>query len=299
VIDISIIIVTFNNQTEIGSCLRSLRAALKNLRAQLIVIDNDSSDRSRDIVRTALEEFSGLHNGHIIENPANFGFTRAVNQGLEIADGEFILLLNPDTEVHSDTLDALIETIRRDPDVGVASPQFLNYDRSIQPSCRRFPRHRDILYSALGLDLIFPKSLEFNYWKMGGFDHCSRQTVEQPQGAFLLTHRSVLSDVGVLDERFPMFFSDVDWCRRMVEKEWKILFTPEVQIIHGKGSSIVKRRLEMIWSSHRSFFHYFQKYYRGPGWFVLNITTAELLIALALLRSLTHLLSHNSFGENR
>ncbi|MDW7680526.1 MAG: glycosyltransferase, partial [bacterium] len=109
-IDISIIIVTFNNQTEIGSCLRSLQAALKNLRAQLIVIDNDSSDRSRDIVRTALEKFSGLHNGHInghiIENPANFGFTRAVNQGLEIADGEFILLLNPDTEVHSDTIDA-------------------------------------------------------------------------------------------------------------------------------------------------------------------------------------------------
>ena len=144
--------------------------------------------------------------------------------------------------------------------MGIVAPQFLNADGSIQPSCRRFPRHRDIVFHALGLNYLFPYSKLYNYWKMGDFDHQSQRFVDQPQGAFLLTHRRAFEDVGLLDENFPMFFSDVDWCRRFINKGWKITFTPEVKIIHHKGSSVYnnRNRISLIWSSHISFYLYFQ-----------------------------------------
>jgi GT2 family glycosyltransferase len=178
---------------------------------------------------------------------------------------------------------------------GIVSPQFLDLDGSIQPSCRRFPRHRDLLFLALGFDKLFSKSKIFNYWKMGDFDFRSQQKVDQPQGAFLLTHRTALEQVGLLDEQFPMFFSDVDWCRRFIAKGWEIFFSPETQIIHDKGTSIYRNRLRMIWSSHRSFYDYFVKYYPGKGWKIVNGLTAGLLLFMALLRSIFLVLTINSW----
>lgn len=292
---LSAIIVTFNHEYEIKKCLHSVNSALSNYRAEIFIIDNHSTDQTVAIARKLLSNFDPEHHWSIICNETNKGFTSAVNQGVRQAQGDFVLLLNPDTELPADVFRPLIDVFRADPQVGIVAPQLRNPDGSIQPSCRRFPRRRDVIYHALGLHWLFNKSREFNSWKMGDFDHQSQREVDQPQGAFLLARKKAVDQVGLLDERFPMFFSDVDWCRRFIDHGWKILFVPSVQIVHHKGTSIYRNRLKMIWSSHWSFFHYFKKYQRGFFQGILNLVIGEILIGLALVRSIFYLLNSNDF----
>ncbi|MEE4311805.1 MAG: glycosyltransferase family 2 protein [candidate division KSB1 bacterium] len=280
---LSIVIVTFNNQREIRKCLKSLRQLENHFQTQLIIIDNRSSDKTRSIIRSMLTMFQ--HHQFMV-NAENIGYTRAVNQGLRECEGRYILTLNPDTEMDAGIFPELFNRIEQDESLGIVSPQFRNSDASIQPSCRRFPRHRDVLYNTMFLNRIFPHSKEFNYWKMGDFDHKSDRFVEQPQGAFLLTHRDALGEIGFLDERFPMFFSDVDWCRRFIDAGWKIGFVSGVAIVHHKGRSVSQKRISLIWSSHVSFSKYFQKYYRGFSWSIFNSLTYLLLMALAAIRTI-------------
>ena len=281
--ELSIIIVTYNNEQEIGRCLFSLASAVANIPTQVIVIDNNSLDNTPQVIEKELSHFK---TNNLIKNKQNLGFTKAINQGLKLTQGKYILLLNPDTALSADTFQKLLPLFNTKPDVGIIAPQLLNTDGSVQPSCRRFPRHRDIFFHILGLNLMFPSSKLFNCWKMGDFDHNSEKFVEQPQGAFLLTHRQAFNNVGLLDENFPMFFSDVDWCHRFIDNGWKILFTPAVRILHHKGKSIYKNRAPLIWSSHVSFYRYFKKYYRKGLWPVVNFLTGLLLIKLAFIRML-------------
>lgn len=295
--EISIIIVTYNHQKEIEPCLKSLPLALLDFRSKIIIIDNNSSDKTVLYTNTIMQKFNNKHQWQIIQNNVNLGFTKAINQGLRAIDSEFVLILNPDTELTATVLSELINKIKSNPEIGIVAPQLINPDGSIQPSCRRFPRHRDLIFEALGLSRLLAKSRIFNYWKMGDFDHQNERYVDQPQGACLLTHQKAIKNVGLLDEQFPMFFSDVDWCRRFVQYNWKILYVPSVKVLHNKGTSIYRNRLKMFWTSHRSFYFYFRKYYRGSWWTILNYLTAELLILIALLRALFYLIvQHQSQG---
>jgi len=289
--NLSIIIVTFNHQHEIKKCLHSLSSALSNFQSEIFIIDNHSTDQTIAITQKLLSNLDIKNHWSIICNETNRGFTSAVNQGLAHTHGEYILILNPDTELTPNIFSSLIEIFKNDRNVGIVAPQLRNPDGSIQPSCRRFPRHRDVIYNGLGLNLLFKNSKALNHWKMGDFDHQSQRPVDQPQGAFLLVKREAIEQVGLLDEQFPMFFSDVDWCRRFFQNGWKILFVPSVQIIHHKGTSIYRHRLKMIGSSHRSFYYYFRKYDRGRWQTLLNLITGQILIALALLRSILYLLT--------
>jgi len=296
-LDLSVIIVTYNHEHEIKKCLASLGANLGNLIVEIIIIDNHSLDRTVRIVIKSLTKFPRSHNFSIIVNETNKGFTKAVNQGLTASNGKYLLILNPDIEFHADVVTPLVEFMKQDKQIGIVTPQFLNADGTIQPSCRRFPRHRDFFYNLLGLNLLFKKSKEFNYWKMGDFNHQSKKEVEQPQGAFLLTHRRVVNQVGFLDEQFPMFFSDVDWCRRLIQNQWKILYVPGVKIIHHKGTSIYRHRLKMIWSSHRSMYHYFKKYSKDILGSFMNYLTGEFLLLAAVLRSIFYQLNSNKIKD--
>ncbi len=277
-VQLSLIIVTYNSAEEIETCLTSLKEATKQFSTQVILIDNASQDETRNIVENISSMFSNIQ---LILNSENRGFTKSVNQGLRLSDGEHILLLNPDTILPENTFTTLLPMFKKHPNTGIVSPQFLNADGSIQPSCRRFPRRRDVFFHFMGLHLLFPQSPIYNGWKMGDFDHREESFVDQPQGAFLLVKREAYQQVGFLDESFPMFFSDVDWCQRFANKGLKILFTPKISIIHHKGRSIYKNRIPLIWSSHKSFIRYFQKYFQGA---FINYITAVILIITAVLR---------------
>lgn len=288
---LSIIIVTFNHEAEIIPCLEAIWASTGDWLTEIIVVDNASHDHTLEYA-TRFKQ----NNPHprfvlkFIRSATNTGFTRGTNEGLQNARGEFLLLLNPDTRVMPDALEKLVNFLKNRSDVGIVAPQLLFPDGKIQPSCRRFPRRQDILWEISGLSRLFPASDRFNRWKMGNFSHKEIASVEQPQGAALMTHQTAVEKIGRLDDAFPMFFSDVDWCKRFFAAGFKVIFYPFAQIIHQKGSSIYRNRSRMLWSSHKSFIRYFRKYYTGVLNQILNFTIAFILLPLAGLRILTELI---------
>ncbi len=258
---ISVIVVTFNNVRTILPCLVSLQKALLPYYSQVFVVDNASSDGTISLLRekrkSLINSFSELF---MQFNDANLGFTLAVNQGLKDATGDYVLLLNPDVVLQNETIRELLTCFVSDNKVGVVAPQLRFSDGRIQPSCRTLPRKRDMFFEVSGMARLFPKSPFFNHWQMPDFDHRETKNVEQSQGAFLLARQEVLQQVGFLDDRFPMFFSDVDWCRRIIARGWRIRFCANTFVYHLQGHSVFQHRGEMIVSSHRSFIAYFKKY---------------------------------------
>ncbi len=284
-IDLSIVIVTFNNADIICSCCNALAEHLDGIRVQLVIVDNASSDDTPSMLKKIEFSLSGHFDITIQLNRKNIGYTRGVNQGIKTSRGDFILILNPDVIVTS-SLPLILKRFQKDKRIGVLAPQLRYPDGRIQPSCRRFPRRRDVLYECMALTILFPQSPRFNSWRMPDFDHKSVLDNCQPQGAFLLTSRKVIEHIGLFDERFTMFFSDVDWCRRVIDAGFIIRFLPDFFVYHIQGASIRQRRAEMIISSHRSFIHYFAKY--NQSW--LHRTGTKLSFFLLLIGTLPRLI---------
>jgi len=270
---VSIIIVTFNSEDEINDCLKSIFTNISNIDFEIIVADNNSSDNTVNIIKNFSPDRINL-----IANSENLGYTRAVNQCLENVGMENILILNPDTIISDDSLEKLIYNFDNNKTHGIVAPQLKYPSGDIQRSCRRFPRRRDLFYESFGLSRLFSKSKEFGYWKMTDFDHTESRLVEQPAGAALLMKKKLIDKIGIFDERFPMFFSDVDFCRRVIEHGYEIMFNSIYSIVHKGGSSVLKNRTKMIISSHLSFYKYFKKYSKS---YIDNILAS--LIGLFLL----------------
>ncbi|MBN1997394.1 glycosyltransferase family 2 protein [candidate division KSB1 bacterium] len=273
---ISIVIVTYNNIRWIKACLKGLASSAAGFNSQLFIIDNSSTDGTVVFLRNKNLLQSQFNRVKVILNSENVGFTRAVNQGLRLCTGNRILLLNPDVVLSEKTLSVLLQCLEKNPQIGVVAPQLRYPDGRIQPSCRRFPQKMDVIFDIIGVGSLRIPLVNKYSWKMPDFDHASSRDVEQPQGAFLLFPRDVLLEVGLLDEDFPMFFSDVDWCRRVRQQGWRIRFCAETFAYHAKGDSVYYKRLKMVVSSHRSFFKYFLKYAKG-------YKLADYLIGLLLL----------------
>ncbi len=303
---IAIIIVTFQNVREISECLHSLHQADSTRRVNLFLIDNASTDGTDALIDHAVKTLpASRFRLDLIFNETNLGFTRAVNQGLARywAQPEHettpVLFLNPDTILPPGSLAELVNKLYALPDTGVVAPQLMHRDGKIQLSCRRFPTHWDLFCELSGLSRLFPDSPRLNRWKMGGFDHRHAAEVEQPQGACLLARPEVVNRIGGWDERFPIFFSDVDWCRRVWANGWKIRFEPAVQIIHTQGVSVRQVQAAAIWSSHVSFGRYFRKHETGWREKFLNMLFEPLLWATAFLRMIPTYLKRGPVANSK
>ena len=282
---VSIIIVTYNSESEIVDCINSLLPQLIDINGEIIIIDNNSKDNTISLIH----EIEG-NNISIIRNNVNLGYTLANNQGINNAKSDYILLLNPDAIVPNGTVINLLNEIKDNKYIGAIAPQLRFSDGKIQNSCRRFPRRRDILYESIGLSKIFKNSKEFNYWKMGDFDHKKTCLVDQPAGAALLISRKIFNKIGLLDEQFPMFFSDVDICKRIWDAGFTVQFTTNSYITHQGGVSVYRKRFKMIVSSHLSFWKYFNKHNTELFDHILNVLVGIFLLALIPFRILLNLL---------
>ena len=282
---ISIIIVTYNSEKEIINCINSLLPQMLGLNGEIIIIDNNSTDNTISLITKI-----GDDRISIIRNDENFGYTKANNQGIIHAVGEYVLLLNPDTIIPNNTINNLVDKIKHNELLSVIAPQLRFPDGRIQNSCRRFPRRRDIIYESIGLSKLFKDSKEFNYWKMGDFDHKITCSVDQPAGAALLIPKNIIENIGLLDEQFPMFFSDVDICKRIWAAGYNIQYNTNSFITHKGGASVYQKRLKMIVSSHLSFWKYFNKYSTKPIDYILNIFVGIFLLVLIPVRILLNLL---------
>ena len=291
---ISIIIVTYNSEKEILNCINSLLPQLNDFNSEIVIIDNNSTDNTISLI-SEIESKSVS----IIQNSDNFGYTIANNQGIKNAKGEYIFFLSPDTIVPNNIFSNLLDEIQDTKHCGAIAPQLRFPDGRIQKSCRRFPRRRDIIYESIGLSKLFKKSKEFNYWKMGNFDHKITCLVDQPAGAALLIPKKIINEIGLLDQQFPMFFSDVDICKRIWDAGYNVQYNTNSFITHKGGASIYRKRIRMIISSHFSFWKYFNKYNTKLFDYILNVLVGIFLLVLIPLRILLNLLFPNLIKRER
>jgi N-acetylglucosaminyl-diphospho-decaprenol L-rhamnosyltransferase len=153
-----------------------------------------------------------------------------------------------------------------------------------QPSCRRFPVVRDALLEMTGLPRLFPRRFR-PHWKMPEFDHASTARVEQPEATCLMVRRQAFEAVGPMDERFPLFFNDVDWCRRIRESGWDIVFFPVAVVGHVRGASVNRVPVMKIWKSHQGFYRYFAKYRTSAWGKATNTLLGGMLAVTAVFRA--------------
>lgn len=285
--DLSFIVVNWNTGDLLRACLGSLRSALaaSALEAEVIVVDNASTDGSAAMVAEAFPEVT------LIANRENRNYAAGNNQGIEVARGEFVLLLNPDTEVPAGAPDALVQVLRETPRAGAVSPALVYPDGRVQRSVRGFPTPAALTGELTGLAALFPHSGWAGY-RVGRLPEDRITSVDQPMASAFLVRREVLEQVGPFDEQFPLFFNDVDLCYRIKQAGWEILYDPRVRVVHVGGASTRQVRAQAILASHEGLRRFYAKHYRGrifwPAYaaIVISILLAgRLRAALATLRS--------------
>ena len=280
---VSVVIVNWNVRKLVVNCLRSLIARNPSLILDISVIDNNSSDGSGELIR---REFPQIK---LIQNLENVGFSRANNQGIREAQGQYILLLNPDTLWVDDSLQRMVEYMNSHPEVGVLGPKLLNADaQSIQYwGARRLPRPLDTFFEYSKLSSIFPRNRLFGRHLMGNWNHTDSREVECLSGACMLIRQQTLQEVGLLDENYPLYTEDTDWCYRVHLTNWKMYYFAEARLIHiGQQSSLQNRGKATI-NAVRGIYRYHRKFYGVAAllmvWFLVWITSIAKIFGWAAL----------------
>ena len=276
---LSIIIVSWNVKDDLLKCLSSLEENPPSESFEQIVVDNDSSDGTLDAVKQKCPEVI------TIANRQNRGFAAANNQGIQASSGQYILLLNPDTIIHTGALDILVGFLDNNPGVGVCGAKLLYADGSVQASVRRFPSFRAVLYRHTIFRLLRIFRADYRRWSMKDFDYDRQMDVDQVSGAAMIVRRSVIDQVGSMDESFFMYYEEVDLCYRIKQAHWRIVFLPDAVITHLSGRSAkqirLKRRIMML----KSLMVFFRKHRNR---FIAEIFAVVFKFAV-ILRNICHL----------
>jgi hypothetical protein len=273
---LSVVVVTWNSAADIDACIDSINFGSE---FEVIVVDNASSDSTRD-------KLDRHHHLRFLSNRTNLGYARANNQGFRLAAGEYVLLLNPDTRVELGALDSLARFLDEHREYGAAAPRLVNPDGSTQFSIRSLPTAASLFWELVGLAALFPRSRTFGRWKMKYFDYERDGEAEQPMASCLMVRKSVLDHLGGMDERFPMYYNDVDFSRRMADAGWKTAYVADARVVHRHGGSTKQVRARMIRESHRAAFRYLRKHDRTGRFWAKATVLLPLLEITALLRVL-------------
>jgi GT2 family glycosyltransferase len=228
---ISILIVSFNTRAVLRECLQSVQASTKDIAAETIIVDNCSRDGSAAMVR---EEFPWAH---VIESQENLGFGRANNLALAAAHGRYIVLLNSDAFLQSDTLCLSLEKMEANPTVGLASGRLVGRDGQLQPSARMFPSPVRQLLVISGVADKYPKSRFFGQADRTWADPMQPAEVDWVPGAYSIIPADILHKFGFFDPRFFLYYEEVDLCLRIQKAGYKIMYWPDICVVHVGGES--------------------------------------------------------------
>lgn len=226
-IELSVIIVNYNSHKIIPTCLNSILDNVKNIDYEIIIVDNNSKDDSCKLIEEKFKECI------LIKNYNNIGFARAVNQGFRMAQGEFLLILNPDVRVLNSSIIKAIKFLKNNPTVGILLPKLLNSNGTLQYSCRKFYDFKTIIFKRFPLAKFNPINHIISSHLMIDEDHDKPLEVDWGLGACMFIRRAALKGNKVFDERFFLYFEDVDLCFRMKRKGFKIIYLPEAVMIHA------------------------------------------------------------------
>lgn len=229
---------------------------------EVIVVDNASSDGSAAMVK---EQFPDTT---LIEHTSNSGYAKGNNLGFAVATGEYILTLNPDTEMEPSSLGTAMSILGDHPECAAVSVKFIGPDGEVQSSIRRFPTLANVFGAWSGLARLFPRS-PFGGYFAKDFDYSKSGPCDQPMGTFLLFRRSTLSEIGDVqapfDLQFPIYFNEVDLLKRLADKGYSCWYTCETSIRHHHGASTRQVKKAMIWESHKSLIRYWRKHLAGSA----------------------------------
>lgn len=282
-VELSVVVVSYNSRAYLPACLGSLLPQVRALRGEVIVVDNASTDGSPEVVR----QFSGVR---LVESAVNVGFVRAVNQALKLAQGRFILILNPDTEVRPGAVGTLVRFMAEHPRVGLAGPKLLYPDGTVQPSRRRFPGLAVLLTEGTFIQWHFPGLGIFRRFYCQDLPADIPQPVDWVTGACMLVRREAVEQVGPMDERFFMYSEELDWCRRLWSAGWQVYYVPGAEVVHQEAASSRQDPVRQRVNFYASRWKYAAKYYgpvvgvllRGFLLFGLGVELLEEAIKLAL-----------------
>ena len=274
--DLSIIIVSWNVRDLLRACLRSIDAGRGELRLEVIVVDGGSHDGSPEMVAA---EFPWVK---LIARPDNVGFPKGNNIGMSEANGRTLLLLNPDTEIIGDALTALLNFLDSQPDVGVVGPQLLNSDGTVQSSRRRFPTLATGLFESTWLETVAPRAILDHYYAADLPDDATAD-VDWLMGACLLIRREIYEAVGGMDEDYFMYSEELDYCRRIKEAGWRVVYLPAAQVTHHAGKSSEQAVAARHIAFQRAKLRYFWKFHgRLPAHFLRIVLLLNYLCQIIL-----------------
>lgn len=264
--EVSVIIVSWNVQELLRACLESLFAQELNKSSlfEVIVVDSGSKD---DSVKMIHKDFPEVN---LVARTDNVGFPKGNNIGINLAKGDYLLLLNPDAEIIGNAVNSMAKFLKDHPDVGIVGPRLINPDGTNQSSRRRFPSLITAIFESTWSEAWAPDSILSHYYMTDAPDN-EQADVDWLVGACLMTRREAIDDVGLLDEEYFMYSEELDWCRRFKDAGWRVVYFPNAQVKHHVGKSSEQAVVQRHINFQRAKLRYFRKYY-GP-WvsFVLRV----------------------------
>ncbi len=231
-IELSIIIVSYNTKDFIRECLKSIKATSKGFGYEIIVVDNASSDNSLEMLKIKFPDVI------VIKNQENIGFSKANNLGVEKSKGKYILFLNPDTVIYKDSLFKMVKFMDEHKDAGAATCKLLTPGGKLDDAAHRgFPNPWNSFSYFSGLSKLFPSSKLFGGYNLGFLDLSKTHEIDACAGAFMIVRRETGEKIGWWDEDYFFYGEDLEFCFRLKETGWKIYFVPSVSALHYKGVS--------------------------------------------------------------
>ena len=253
-VDLSIIIASYNTKDLLRECLKSIYDSTRDIRFEVIVVDDCSTDGSAEMVSEFFPE------ARLIRNTTNLRYAKVNNAGLRAALGRYGLLLNSDVVVRPGAFEALVRFMDDHPDAAAAGPKLLNPDGSVQHCIRSFPRLVPMAFQSLGLHKIWPGNPITEIYYNTRFDYGRAQTVQSIGTTSFIIRRSTWETYGTLDERLTLAFVDLAYCHMLGQNKQNIYYVPDAVVLHYSGQSINKdglREIRLMHQELRKFYDYY------------------------------------------
>jgi len=224
--DLSIVVLSYYSKNLVKELLNNLQELNLPYQYEVIVVDNASYDGLKEIIADKYPHVK------FIQSDVNGGFAAGNNLGIKQAQGKYIMIMNPDLAILSDAIERLYNYMENHPEVALAGPRLINADKSIQYSCTRWPDWKLPFYRRTSLGNTRAGQKWLDEYTMKDLDHYKNSYVPSLFGACLIFRKDVLEKVGLLDERYFMYFEDLDWSRTFWDKGYKVAYVGEAEIIH-------------------------------------------------------------------
>ncbi len=265
--DISIVIVNYNVSAFLQQCLYSVqKSSVQDIDVEVFVVDNNSIDNSVELVK---ENFPDVK---LIANTDNKGFAYACNQAIRQSTGKYVLLLNPDTIIREDSLKLCKQFMDNNKDVGALGVKMINGKGKFLPESKRsLPNAKSSFYKIFGLSALFPKSKKFGQYQLKYLDKDEIHSIEVLSGAYMFIRKSVLDEIGLLDENFFMYGEDIDLSYRIIKAGYKNIYFPKTTIIHYKGKSTKKASIKYVKVFYNAMLIFANKHYTGKKQLIFRL----------------------------